>query len=107
MGGRGASSGVSGRKSGASTKNTFTTKFKEGKEYEVNFKNGNPAGTLVIKNLGNFEDKSFGVNKAFYGYAKLNGKTVRVMIAGNEGDVLHFVNDAKRYDIVDIRSKRK
>lgn len=76
------------------------TKFVTGKEYAVNFKNGKPAGTMIIRSLENFKDLSFGVNKCFQGYAELNGKKVKIAIVGAEGAVIHFVNDARRYDFV-------
>lgn len=77
------------------------SKFEIGKEYEVNFKNGKRAGVLVLKSLDNFKDMSFGVNKCYYGFAELNGKKVKIAIVGEEGKVIHFVNDAKRYDFVE------
>lgn len=78
----------------------MTTKFEIGKEYAVNFKNGKPAGTLIIKSFENFKDLSFGINKCFQGFAELNGKKVKIAIVGEEGKTIHFVNDAKRYDFV-------
>lgn len=78
----------------------MTTKFEINKEYAVNFKNGKPAGTLVIKSFENFKDMSFGVNKCFSGFAELNGKRVKITIVGTEGAVIHFDNAANRYDFV-------
>ena len=78
----------------------MTTKFEIGKEYAVNFKNGNPAGTMVIKSFDRFVDMSFGVNKCFHGFAELNGKKVKIAIVGDDGGVIHFVNNANRYNFV-------
>ena len=78
----------------------MTTKFEIGKEYNVNFKNGRHAGTLILKTLENFKDLSFGVNKCYQGYAELNGKKVKIAIVGTEGKTIHFINDARRYDFV-------
>lgn len=79
----------------------MTTKFEIGKEYNVNFKNGKPAGTLIIRSFENFKDLSFGVNKCFHGYAELNGKKVKIAIVGTEGSTIHFVNAASRYDLIE------
>lgn len=74
-----------------------TTKFEIGKEYKVNFKNGNEAGILVFTSFEKFRDMSFGVNKCFEGYAKLNGRTVKVVIVGQELATAWLVNGNKRY----------
>jgi hypothetical protein len=101
MGGRGATSSVAKRQIQGGK--TIVTKFKPNKQYNVNYKNGNPAGTLVIEDFSKFKDQSFGVNKAYAGTAKLNGKSVAVTIVGTNGDVLHFSNKASRYDFVSLK----
>ena len=75
----------------------MTTKFELNKEYIVNFRNGNTAGTLIFTSFENFKDISFGVNKCFEGYAKLNGKRVKLHIVGEELDTAWLVNGNNRY----------